>query len=415
MEFNFDKIIDRSRWYAKKYIKMNDTFGRDDIIPLWIADMDFESPKCVQEELHRISDFDAYGYFCEPAEYRDSIIDWYKTEYGWTLEREWINFVPGLIHALAHAVYALTKEGDKILVQKPVYNSFFDLPLANGRQIVDAPLTEIEEPVEKGAAHYRMNLELLEKVLCENEAGGAPVKLMILCNPQNPIGVNWTREELTGLAKCCHAHDVTVISDESFCDLQLWGNRHIPFATVCPEAAQICVTFATPTKTFNLSGLVTSFAIISNPELRERYFHFLDINEFNYPVFFSMMPSIAAFRKGKPWLEALLKYIEGNVEYFEKMCEDFTDENGIPYILPQRPQNSYLVWTDCRHLLCRLTGKSRGELEAKDQDVLVDYFVNRVGIGLKNGLAYGPQCVGFMRTNLAVSRSVLKTIKFLEP
>lgn len=408
MKFDFDKIVDRSAWHSKKLDKLEPLFGRKDILPLWIADMNFESPKCVQDELKRIADFDIYGYFSEPKEYRDSIIDWYKQEYGWELQREWINFVPGLVHALSYAVHSLTREGDKILVQKPVYNSFFDLPEAQGRIIINNPLIACES-----APYYRIDLEDLEAKIVAEEQTGHPISFMILCNPQNPQGVRWTLEELRGVADICYRHNVLVISDESFCDLQLWGGKHIPFATVSKEAAENSITFATPTKTFNLSGLVTSFAIVSNEKVAEKFFKFLDINEYNYPLFFSMMPSIAAYRKGRPWLTELIKYIEGNVLAFEQLCADFTDSEGNPLIKVQRPDTSYLVWTDCRPLMARLAGKPIAELTKEDHALLEDYFTNKVGVGLNYGIKYGDDAFGFVRWNLAIPRSQIMGIKFI--
>lgn len=410
MKFDFDKIVDRSAWNSKKYDKLQALYGRSDLLPLWIADMNFESPKCVQEELKRIAAYDIYGYFSEPQEYRDSIIDWYKQEYGWTLQREWIAFIPGLVHGLSFAVQGLTQFGDKILVQTPVYYAFFKLPAALGREIVENPIVPVEG-AKPGEEYYKMDLEGLEATLCHHESTGNPVKLMILCNPQNPQGVRWTREELIGVAKICKKHNVIVISDESFCDLQLWGGKHIPFATVCPEAAEIAITFGTPTKTFNLSGLVTSFGIIENKEIADKFYGYLETCEYNYPLFFSMMPSIAAFRKGRPWLTELIKYIEGNVETFEALCADFKDSEGNQYIVPERPQTSYLVWIDCRRLLAHLAGKPQSELTLEDHKLLENYFVEKCHLALNSGAGYGEQGVGYMRVNLAMPRSIIQSIK----
>lgn len=392
MHFDFDEIIDRRNTHAYKYDALQKVFGRDDITPLWVADMEFRSPQCITDELQKVLSQGVYGYSSEPAELFDAIHDWILQEHGWDVKRDWYTFVGGIVRGIAYAVQFFTKPGDKIVVQSPVYHPFTLVPEGNGRSVLRNPL--------KGRD---MDFENLEKLLTEN----APVTMLILCNPHNPGGYAWSRETLQKLAALCAAHNVIVISDEIHCDLYLWGGKHIPFATVSEEAAMCSITFGAPSKTFNIPGLASSYCLIPNAKIREPFYRWLGANEFNDPGIMSSLGAIAAFRHGRQWRDAAVSYIEQNILYIESKCAEFVDKDSLPYIVPMRPDASYLVWLDCRRLLAHLAGKRVEELAMEDQLLLEDYFVNRLGLALNSGVMFGAEGLGFMRLNVACPRKLL--------
>ena len=391
MEFNFDEIIDRKNTHAFKYDALQRVFGRSDILPLWVADMEFRSPQCITDALKGVLEQGVYGYSSEPAELFDSIHDWILAEHGWDVRKEWYTYVGGIVRGIAYAVQFFTKPGDKIIVQSPVYHPFTLVPEGNGRTVLRNPL--------KGRD---MDFENLEQLLA-----GPDVKMMILCNPHNPGGYAWSRETLQRVAALCAKRNGIVISDEIHYDLYLWGGKHIPFATVSEEAARCSITFGAPSKTFNIPGLASSYCLIPNAEIREPFYRWLGANEFNDPGIISSLAAIAAFRHGRQWRDAAVKYIEQNILYIERKCAGFTDGQGRELIVPVRPEASYLVWLDCRRLLARLAGKSVEELRLEDQKLLVDYFVNKLRLGLNSGVMFGREGLGYMRLNVACPRKLL--------
>lgn len=392
MEFNFDEIIDRKNTHAFKYDALQRVFGRSDILPLWVADMEFRSPQCITDALKGVLEQGVYGYSSEPAELFDSIHDWILAEHGWDVRKEWYTYVGGIVRGIAYAVQFFTKPGDKIIVQSPVYHPFTLVPEGNGRTVLRNPL--------KGRD---MDFENLEQLLAESG-----VKMMILCNPHNPGGYAWSRETLQRVVALCAERNVIVISDEIHCDLYLWGGKHIPFATVSSEAARCSITFGAPSKTFNIPGLASSYCLIPNAEIREPFYRWLGANEFNDPGIISSLAAIAAFRHGRQWRDAAVKYIEQNILYIERKCAGFTDGDGRQLIVPVRPDASYLVWLDCRRLLASLAGKGVDELQPEDQKLLEDYFVNRLRLGLNSGVMFGREGLGYMRLNVACPRKLLE-------
>ena len=388
-EFNFDEIIDRRNTYSVKYAALKTLFGREDITPLWVADMEFRSPKCVRDILEKYVQSGIYGYDTEPPQMKPVIAQWELQEHGWKVDCDWISFIPGIVRGIGLAVNFFTEPGDKVVVQSPVYHPFTNVPLGNGRKV-------LRNPVKDG----RMDLDHLESLL---KAEG-PVKMLILCNPHNPGGYIWSRGELESLAEICRRHGVLVISDEIHADLSLWGNRNICFASVSEAAAENSITFGAPSKTFNIPGFASSFAIIPNPELAQPFYKWLSANEFNSPSIFASLGMIAAFTEAKPWRDAAVKYIEGNILHLEEKFSAFR-AGGVQLIEPVRPQSSYLVWLDCRNLLRRLAG--RDGLKPEDQTLLEDYFVNKVKVGMNTGVMFGPEGLGYMRLNAACPRSLL--------
>jgi cystathionine beta-lyase len=388
-EFNFDEIIDRRNTYSVKYDAMDTLFGRDDITPLWVADMEFRSPQCIRDVLEKYVQSGIYGYNSEPPQMKPAIAQWMQQEHGWTVECDWISFIPGIVRGIGLAVNFFTRPGDKVVVQSPVYHPFTLVPTGNGRTVLRNPLKD-----------GKMDLDSLDSLL----GAEAPVKMMILCSPHNPGGYLWKREDLIQLAEICHRHGTLVISDEIHADLCLWGNRNISFASVSDKAAENSITFGAPSKTFNIPGFASSFSIIPNPGLAKPFYGWLEANELNYPSIFASLGMVTAFTEAKPWRDAAVKYIEDNIIYLEEKFAAFRAD-GVQLINPIRPQSSYLVWLDCRNLLRRLAG--RDALRPEDQPLLVDYFVNKVGIGINDGTMFGPEGLGFMRLNAGCPRSML--------
>lgn len=386
----FDEIIDRKGTFSVKYDKLKLYFGREDLTPLWVADMEFRSPDCIKKALQKYVEGGVYGYNVEPEELWNSIMDWLRTEQCWTVRREWLTFIPGIVRGIGYAVNYFTSKGDKILVQTPVYHPFMLVPKGNDRELVFNPLRRTEPAWEEGSPVsaseiYSIDFENLEKITAEND-----IKMMILCNPHNPGGIKWKREELQRIADICHRRKILVISDEIHADLQLWGGTHIPFASVSEKAAAISITFGAPSKTFNIPGLASSFAVIPNRELREGFYQWLSANELNDAPITSSLATIAAYTQGNSWRKEALKYIEENIIF----TENFFAEN-LPKIKVIRPEASFLVWLDCRGL-------------GLNQKELVDYFVNKARLALNDGSMFGPEGTGYMRLNVACPRTMLE-------
>lgn len=375
--YDFDKIVDRKGSGAIKTDALKEKFGRADLIPLWVADMDFETPPFIVEALKERMEHPVFGYTAQPADYWPTVQKWIRDRHGWETQCSWMTFIPGIVKGIGMVINALLKDDEKVIIQPPVYHPFRLIPQGNKREIVFNPLHENEN------GSYSMDFENLAQVYDEK------CKLLILSNPHNPAGIVWPRETLEKLAKFCHSHGITVISDEIHCDMALFGNRHIPFASVSPEAAACSITFGSPSKTFNIAGIVSSYAIVPDEDLRERFFGWLEANEMNAAPMFSPIATIAAFKHGEPWRQEMIRYIEGNVDAVIDFCA-----HELPQIKPLRPQASFLVWLDCRAL-----GMSREERN--------DLFINKACLALNDGETFSPGGEGFMRLNVAVPRSVL--------
>lgn len=376
-KYNFDKIIDRHGTNALKTDALEELYGSSDLIPLWVADMDFETPHFITNALRERLEHSLFGYTVEPKEYWQTVIDWLASHHQWKVEREWLTYIPGVVKGIGMAINVFVKEDEKVIIQPPIYHPFRLTPLGNKREVVYNPLKRHEN------GSYSMDFENLEKVADDK------CRLLILANPHNPAGIVWDRDTLIHLADFCHKHHITVISDEIHCDMALWGNRHIPFATVSQEAADCSITFGAPSKTFNIAGIVSSYTIVPNEKLRHKFFSWLQANELDMPNMFAPIATIAAFSKGEEWRKEMLHYIEGNIDLVIDFCT-----RHIPEIKPLRPQASYLVWLDCREL--KMT---HGEL--------LDLFIHKAHLALNDGAMFGKEGEGFMRMNVASPRSVL--------
>lgn len=376
--YNFDEIIDRSGSGDLKHEALLPRWGRNDLLPLWVADMDFATPDFVVDALKARLSHPIFGYTIEPADYRPTIIDWNESHHGWKIKPEWISFIPGIVKGIGFVVNVFTKPGEKVIIQPPVYHPFRMTPEDNGREVVFNPLRLRED------GYYDMDFDNLSEV-CDDKC-----RVLILSNPHNPAGVCWSKETLQRLADFCYEHNIIVISDEIHSDMALFGNRHVPFASVSERAADISITFAAPTKTFNMAGIVSSYAVISNDDLRQRFYGWLKANELDEPTIFAPIATIAAYQKGEEWRKQMLAYVEDNVRFVEDYCRE-----RIPGVRPLRPQASFLVWLNCRGL-------------GLNHDKLLELFIDKAHLALNDGEMFGPGGEGFMRLNVGTPRSVLR-------
>ena len=375
--YNFDTHIDRTGTGALKIDALAPRWGRTDLLPLWVADMDFSTPDFILDALRDRLAHPILGYTAEPADYRPAIVDWMAAHHDWRIAPEWISFVPGVAKGIAFVLDAFTQPGDKILIQPPVYHLFRLTIERTGRTVVDNPLRMRED------GQYEMDFDQLAAV-----AEGC--KVLVLCNPHNPGGRCWDRATLARLAEFCAERKILVVSDEIHADLALFGARHCPFADVSACAAANSITLGAPTKTFNLAGVVSSYAIVPDDGLRQRFFDWLQARELNEPTVFAPIATVAAFRQGEKWRREMLAYVEDNIRFVESYCREH-----LPAVRPIRPEASFLVWLDCREL-------------GLAHDDLLDLFVDKARLALNDGEMFGTGGAGFMRLNVGTARAVLE-------
>lgn len=376
MIYNFDEVIDRSTNRSAKYDERKKKFGTQDVIPLWIADMDFRTAQPIIEALKNKAEEGIFGYTSRPDSYYDALCGWKKRHNGWDIDKSMISFNVGVVPALSSMVNVFTEPHDKVLILTPVYSEFYDVTESWGREVIECQMTE-----ENGC--WSLDFADFEKKAKE-------AKLFFLCSPHNPLGIVWTRDELVRMCEICIANDVLIVSDEIHSDLIFHGKKHIPTATLSPEIAAHVITCVSATKTFNLAGLQASATIFPNQELKAKYDRFwfnLDIHRNNS---FSSVAMEAAFNEGDEWLEQLLEYISGNFDYIEAYCKE-----NIPQIKPNVPDATYLVWLDCREL-----GMSNEELRT--------FMIEKAGLGLNEGWSFGRSLSGYMRLNAACPRSTIE-------
>ncbi|MBP5420497.1 MAG: PatB family C-S lyase [Bacteroidales bacterium] len=375
--YDFNKLIDRSDSDSFKWGAVEQRFKKTDLLPLWVADMDWETPDFVIDALKRRLEHHVLGYTLDPNDYWPAVMDWVQSHHGWELKRDWLTYIPGVVKGIGFAINVFTNPGDKVIIQPPVYHLFRHVTNGLNRTLVNNPLKRNEDGL------YEMDFENLERV-----ADGA--KLLVLSNPHNPGGVVWSPQVLERLAHFCYTHDIIVVSDEIHCDLVLSGYKHTPFATVSPEAEAISITLQAPTTTFNFAGIVSSYAIVPNEVLRKQYFKWMSAMELNEPNMFAPIATVAAFRRGEPWRKELLKAIESNIDYVVDFCAQ-----NIPQIKALRPQASFLVWLDCRGL--KLSHRQ-----------LVSLFVDKAGLALNDGALFGEEGAGYMRLNVGCPQQTIE-------
>ena len=376
-KYNFDEVIERKGTHAVKTDLLQRLYGREDLIALWVADMDFRCGDFIIDALTKRCREGIFGYTKASDGYFESIINWVKTRHQWEIKKEWLSYIPGIVKGIAFCVMKFTNPGDKIIIQPPVYHPFHLIPEYHSRQVVNNPLIE-----ENGK--YRMDLEGLKKII------DTDCKMLILCNPHNPVGITWDKETLQELAHICAENRILVVSDEIHADMGIFGHRHIPFATVSQEAADNSITFMAPSKTFNIAGIVSSYSIVSNQQLRESFYRYLHASELGDGTIFAYTATEAAYKSGADWMRQMLDYLENNILFVDKYLKE-----NIPQIKAVIPEASFLVWLDCRALGLR-------------QTELVSLFVDKAHLALNDGEMFGPGGSGFMRLNVGCSRVVLK-------
>ncbi|MCM0613701.1 PatB family C-S lyase [Marinobacter sediminum] len=381
----FDQPVPREDTCSVKFDARKAVFGRDDVIPVWVADMDFAAPEAVTRALMERAAHPVYGYTLFPDSLYQSIIDWFRTRHDWVIQREWILMAPGVVPSLHAACMAYSEPGQGVIIQPPVYPPFFSSVRQSGRTVIENPLV-LEQSGGEGA-HYRMDIDHLEAC-----AARADARILMLCSPHNPVGRVWSKEELEAVLAIARKHDLVVVSDEIHCDLTFSDRpAHSVLATLAgPEDA--LVTAIAPSKSFNMPGLGLSALVIPDEKRRKamttvfQSMHMPQCNPFSIAGF------EAGYREGGPWLDELMGYLQANRDYVEK-----TVNQRLPGISVSSPEGTYLMWLDCRGL-----GMPDPELKR--------FFVRDAGVGMNPGISFGEPGRGFMRLNIGCSRSVLTDV-----
>jgi Bifunctional PLP-dependent enzyme with beta-cystathionase and maltose regulon repressor activities len=374
-KYSFDEIIDRTGTNCLKYDARNSFFGNPDVLPLWVADMDFRTPDFIIDAIKKRAEHEILGYTFRTESYSKSIINWLKERHNWEIKPEWISFSPGVVAGLTLAIQSLSEAGDGVIVQPPVYNPFYDSIKGSGRQMIENSLK-----LENGRYYFDLD-DLRGKIT-------PATKLLLLSNPHNPGGMAWTKEELSALAQICLENKIIIISDEIHSDLIFEGYKHTPLAGISEEIAQNCVTLMAPSKTFNTAGLTTSFVVIPNKRHFVAYERVMRLPHLHMGNIFGTVALEAAYTRGEEWLSQLLVYLQDNY----KLLESFFAER-MPEVKVMRPEATYLIWIDFSAY-----GLSDDDLNKK----LID-----AGVGLNRGTQFGKQGSGFMRMNIGCPRSIL--------
>ena len=376
MKYNFDEIVNRENTNSVKYDLRKNVFGKEDVIPMWVADMDFKTPDFIINAIKERAKHEVFGYSFRPDSYFQSIVNWVKRRHQWEIDSEWISFSPGIVPAVNMAIMAYTNPGDKIIVQTPVYFPFFSAIKNNNR-------VQVENTLILKEGRYFIDFEDLAEKLKD-------AKMLILSNPHNPGGSVWKKDELKRLGELCLENNVLVLADEIHADLVFKTHKFIPLASISEEIANNTVTFIAPSKTFNMAALATSSVIVSNKELKEKYDHVLDTVHVGLGNVFGTVASEAAYNYGDEWLDQLMDYLSENLDF----AEDFFNTK-IPEIKMIRPEGTYLVWLDCSQL--NLNGKE-----------LKDFIIQDAKLGFNDGSMFGTGGNGFVRMNVACPKKTLE-------
>ena len=377
--YDFDTVYDRKCSNSVKHAFHGDHGYSEDVIPMWVADMDFKSPPVVAEHVRRAAEHGFFGYAGEKKEYFEALHNWYLPRHNWDIKKEWITRTPGVICGVAAAVRALTKKGDAMIIMQPVYPAFAGVAAANERKLVKHQLIIGED------RRFHVDFELLEQQIVEED-----VKLMVLCSPHNPGGRVWTLDELKKFAEICLKHDLNLIADEIHHDLVYPGEKHTVFATVDPEMQQRCVICTAPSKTFNLAGLQTSNIIIPNAEMRDRFQKELGELFVGANNMISIECCRVAYESGASWLDELMDYVKGNLE----LVESFLAEK-LPEVRMVRPQGTYMVWLDMTSL-------------KMDHEKLQQFLIHEAKVWLLDGSGYGDDKEGWVRMTIGCPRSIVQ-------
>jgi cystathionine beta-lyase len=380
--YDFDQVIDRTKSNSAKWNKkvLEKGFGDPDLLPLWVADMDFKAPQPIIEKLVQTAEYGIYGYSILPPSFFESVLSWFKRRYGWDIDKKWLSQTPGVIPALDVAVNAFCNSGDKVIVQNPVYYPFYPVIENNGCRI-------LLNPLKLSNNHYTMDFEDLEKKVKDPRA-----KMIILCNPHNPIGRVWTKEELKQLGEICIKNEILIVSDDVHCDLIFPGYKYTSFATINDEFAQNSITCTSTSKTFNLAGLKISNIVIPNQKLRQTYKNTQANLGVGSPNLFAVAAMEVAYSHEicENWLEALLQYLKGNLNFLKGFIKE-----KLPQIGVIETEGTYLVWLDFREL----------GLEPKELEKLMR---GKAKVALDEGYIFGQGGEGFERINIACPKSILE-------
>jgi cystathionine beta-lyase len=378
LKYEFDRQINRYNTASMKWDDLESIYGEKDVLPMWVADMDFMCPPPVLEVIKNRAEHGILGYTTQPRTYFEAFMCWIRTRFNWEIKKEWIHYSPGLIPGLNYLVQAFTKPGDKIVIQPPVYHHFANVIVNNGRQVVYNQLH-----FDNG--RYEIDFSDLGGKLRDGH-----VKMLILCSPHNPVGRVWNKEELTVLGNICLDNKVLVVSDEIHADLMFQGAVHTPFASICEEFAQNSIVCTAPSKTFNMAGLQTSNLIIPNPEHGEIFRAHMKTLHLLRPNMFGILATECAYKYGSEWVEQLLEYLQQNLNFLLRYFED-----NIKRIRVIKPEGTYLIWLDCREL-----GMKPKQLE--------EFMLKQAKVAMDDGYIFGPGGEGFTRINIACPRSVLE-------
>ncbi len=376
MKYDFDEVIDRSKNRSAKYDERIKKFGTSDVIPLWVADMDFRTAQPIIDACIKKAQEGIWGYTSRPDSYFEAVQEWEKKRNQWDVDPSLMSWSLGVVPAMSAMIQLFSHVGDKILIQTPVYSEFYDIIESQNRVVVENLLQEKD-------GVWSIDFDDFKEKAKE-------CKIFLLCNPHNPLGMVWTAEELKKMADICIEENVLLISDEIHSDLIFHGKKHIPAATLSDHIAKRTITCVSATKTFNLAGLQASTTIFPNLEMKQKfddYWNKLDIHRNNA---FSSVAMEAAYKEGEEWLEQLLEYLSGNFDFIKEYCQTY-----IPKIKPNIPDATYLVWLDCREL-------------GMDNEELHRFMIQDAKLGLNDGNTFGHHLNGFMRLNAACPRSVLQ-------
>lgn len=373
MKYDFDQQISRRNTDSYKW----DSAPSEDVLPMWVADMDFRTAPAIVDALRRRVEHGIFGYTRVPDGYYKAVTDWFSRRHAWTFDREWMIYTSGVVPAVSAVIKALTVPGDKVLVQTPVYNCFFSSIRNNGCEMVSSPLVFADHT-------YSINYDDLER-----KAADPKVKVMLLCNPHNPAGRVWRREELIRIGEICIRHGVVIVSDEIHCELVFPGHHYTPFASISENFLRHSVICLSPSKAFNIAGLQIANIVCADAGWRAKIDRAINDNEVCDVNPFGVIATQAAYNEGEEWLEQLLGYLYDNYLYMSDFCREHLPDFPITKL-----EGTYLVWMDCRKL-----GLSSEELERR--------LVNEAGLWLNAGTMYGKEGEGFMRWNIACPRATL--------
>lgn len=373
MDYNFDEVIDRHGTASLKW----DSATAPDVLPMWVADMDFKTAPSVIAALRRRVEHGIFGYVRVPDAYYEAVTGWFARRHGWTIDRQWMIYTSGVVPAVSAVIKALTRPGDKVVLQTPDYNCFFS-------SIRNNECTLVSNPLKRVGNTYVMDYDDLDAKLVD-----PAVKLLVLCNPHNPVGRVWHRDELVRLGEMCIRHGVTVVADEIHCELVYEGHRYTPFASISDDFLRHSVTCFSPSKAFNIAGLQIATIVAADAEVRGRIDRAINVNEVCDVNPFGVEATIAAYNEGGEWLDALLAYLKGNYDYMADYCACHLTDFPITEL-----EGTYLVWMDCRAL-------------CGDSVALEQQLIDGTRLWLNAGAMYGVEGEGFMRWNLACPRSVL--------